>query len=69
MTPPPPPPSNTRVQIYYTWSNTRVQIFVLVTALAALQVNSCQSLSVKSYHNRSLEGPYNNRAPPALHVC
>ena len=30
---PPPPPSNTRVQIYYTWSNTRVQIFVLFTAL------------------------------------
>ena len=26
-------PSNTRVQIYYTWSNTRVQNSVLVTAL------------------------------------
>ena len=28
------PPSNTRVQIYYTWSNTRVQVFVLRMALA-----------------------------------
>ena len=46
--PPPPPPSNTRVQIYYTWSNTRVQIFVLVTALV------CNSLSERKNVNSSI---------------
>ena len=30
-------PSNTRVQIYYAWSNTRVQNSVLVTALLNTQ--------------------------------